>query len=1044
MASSETALPDPTPSTTDRGLLSAIVSAAQDKLQPAVSQPPPKPDISLALAALKKTPGERTDAEEEAVLEYEAFGDDPAAKLGLDEDDERILTRRHGRSLVHFLFDDDAALFDEVKAWKDKDPSRDMDAALRQFSGRRFFDAVVKAVYLPANLHFDSVLKYDLPRPATGTDPETDAAHVLETQSRRAHFELELLRQGLVLIRERGLDSEAAERKEEDDVGAHFVKVLAPFEVLAREAQRCKLAVEVVSREKQMEGRVRGRVREKLAKARAQMSKLQRRVASRLSNIPSSSPATPPPAPDVKCRPLERRPFVPGPDNTLVGTLRFALGLVPHPVDTDLDDFRADLVHMFRPACDEAGNPLPADKLAVTFFSTMQRAFLVHQITLRTRIGAREGAAPVGVTDLLLAGVFVDFYPIHDGGYEPASDEEEEDGAHRPGAKVFVANARSRLYESWCRLRGSTFLLVPQPLGDVRAYFGEKVAFYFAWLGFYTVWLVPLVLAGVLTTVYSFADAFGRNAEAASLYTAFDNALTVPMAFVAAVWAGVVLRFWRRQEAVLRNVWGCEGVGRGREVIETRRAEWFGVMLRRSPVTEKIEPHFPAKARWAIFLMLGFQAAVITVSSIKINSYLSLGLSSLLTLLNILLVTPLYINLAYVLNKWENHKTVQQFEDALISKTFLFVFLQNFSNLLFHGILKPLLPSSLDSFRACELNPQGEPSRSCMGELMFSLAVIFGGLQFFAQAQNVVVPMIMQGVRRRHQDKMRERIVKATGRDAQKGQAAEAPVATEKVVAGEEAKVSSVTVVAEPVGTATGLAASPSASATASPETSPKHRSPRRRPKHSFHLPGTTKTTTFQTSHTSTLPQHLTDDLLDNWSDASEFQAKIVQFGFIAFFTPAFPLAPVLAFLGNCLEVRFGAYRLVTQSQRPFPLRARGVGAWVEVAHVVARIGVLVNALVVAFASGYFEEKYIGWVQPERRLGARLVFVVVFEQLVQMVVHFIDKLVPDVPGHIQSLIDRQHYLARLENDDEVEADDEVEFVENVAKGPVRFLLKKAY
>ena len=40
--------------------------------------------------------------------------------------------------------------------------------------------------------------------------------------------------------------------------------------------------------------------------------------------------------------------------------------------------------------------------------------------------------------------------------------------------------------------------LVDQPLDDVADYFGEGVALYFAWLQFYTQWLVGPAIAGSL------------------------------------------------------------------------------------------------------------------------------------------------------------------------------------------------------------------------------------------------------------------------------------------------------------------------------------------------------------------------------------------------------------------------------------------------------------------------------------------------------------------------------------------------------------------
>ncbi len=44
-----------------------------------------------------------------------------------------------------------------------------------------------------------------------------------------------------------------------------------------------------------------------------------------------------------------------------------------------------------------------------------------------------------------------------------------------------------------------------------RTYFGEKVAIYFAWLGFYTQMLIPASIVGLIVFIYGCATLF-RNA----------------------------------------------------------------------------------------------------------------------------------------------------------------------------------------------------------------------------------------------------------------------------------------------------------------------------------------------------------------------------------------------------------------------------------------------------------------------------------------------------------------------------------------------------
>ena len=94
----------------------------------------------------------------------------------------------------------------------------------------------------------------------------------------------------------------------------------------------------------------------------------------------------------------------------------------------------------------------------------------------------------IGIRALLANNTFQEAYPLHDSYTEPASD-------------------RLFLWENWANPWLS--LIRCQPLTTVRLYFGEQVAFYFAWLGFYTAWLTPPALAGCLVVLYGLVTVSG-------------------------------------------------------------------------------------------------------------------------------------------------------------------------------------------------------------------------------------------------------------------------------------------------------------------------------------------------------------------------------------------------------------------------------------------------------------------------------------------------------------------------------------------------------
>lgn len=82
-----------------------------------------------------------------------------------------------------------------------------------------------------------------------------------------------------------------------------------------------------------------------------------------------------------------------------------------------------------------------------------------------------------------------------------------------------------------------------QPLDDVRAYFGDEVAFYFAFLGFYTKWLTYPGIVGIFFFVWQ-------------RYRGTDNTLLFIYCTWLSVWSLVFLLFWNRYESAIAFKWG--------------------------------------------------------------------------------------------------------------------------------------------------------------------------------------------------------------------------------------------------------------------------------------------------------------------------------------------------------------------------------------------------------------------------------------------------------------------------------------------------------
>ena len=68
-----------------------------------------------------------------------------------------------------------------------------------------------------------------------------------------------------------------------------------------------------------------------------------------------------------------------------------------------------------------------------------------------------------------------------------------------------------------------------------------------------------------------------------------------------------------------------------------------------------------------------------------------------------------------------------------------------------------------------------------------------------------------------------------------------------------------------------------------------------------------------------------------------EFNTKVLQFGYVAFFSVAFPLGALAATATNIVELRLDAYKFMFALRRPAWEGADGIGSWKLVLQAYAR-----------------------------------------------------------------------------------------------------------
>uniref|UniRef100_A0A673A0P0 Anoctamin n=1 Tax=Sphaeramia orbicularis TaxID=375764 RepID=A0A673A0P0_9TELE len=618
-----------------------------------------------------------------------------------------------------------------------------------------------------------------------------------------------------------------------------------------------------------------------------------------------------------------------------------------------------------------------------TFFTTTQRHRVLYEILARTPYGSmRKGE--VGIDRLLNEQVFSAAYPLHEN--PPVSPES--------------LSLRQILYQYWAKWSCWNKY---QPLDHIREYFGEKIALYFAWLGFYTGWLLPASVVGTVVFLFGFwlmatdvpakevcdsgdnfimcprckSCSYWNYSSICVTYKVgllFDNGGTVFFSVFMSFWAVTFLEYWKRTGSTLAHRWNCSDF---EDIEERPRPEFTAMapMTMRNPVTGAEEPYFPEKTRLhrmlsgctviitMIVVVLMFLISIILYRSIlriimqkSGNSFVS-GFAgriasisgSVLNLIVILMLSRVYIMLAHILTRWEMHRTQSKYEDMFILKVFVFQIINFYSSPVYIAFFKGRFIGYPGNYhKLFGIRNEDCGAGGCLIELAQEMLVIMVGKQLINNIKEFV---------------------------------------------------------------------------------SPKEQVP---------------------------PWEKDYQLLVCEGLFSEYLEMVLQFGFITIFVAACPLAPLFALVNNWVEIRLDAQKFVTEYRRPVVERAQDIGVWLTILQFITHAAVLSNAFLISFTSSFLPRLYYRYTKdntltgfinftlatspsnfnqqhnhtscryrslrdeqgeylPEyyHLLAIRLSFVIVFEHVVFSIGRLIDVMVPDIPEEVEVKMKREHYMAKM-------------------------------
>ncbi|KFP63023.1 Anoctamin-9, partial [Cariama cristata] len=499
--------------------------------------------------------------------------------------------------------------------------------------------------------------------------------------------------------------------------------------------------------------------------------------------------------------------------------------------------------------------------------------------------------------DLMKKKVFEATFPLH---------EKEE--------------VREILTEKWTRWRDIFF---QQPIEKIRCYFGEKVALYFAWLGWYTYLLGIAAVVGLVVfvagiTVFNSSQVSKEICEAnntimcplcdqkcpfwllsdtctyAKVTHMIDNEGTVLFAMFMAIWATVFLELWKRQRATVVTDWDLyrwdeEEEELALELINNLQHEprqyqhsYFRSTIILLLVLVMIAVLIGIAHALVIYRVVA--TALFTQSSFEFlreqANTVAVMTGAVLHYITIVIMTKVNRRVALYLCDLEKPRTFSQRENNFTVKIFTFQFFTNFSSLIYIAFFLGRINGHPGNYvriagrwRLEECHPSG-----CITDLFIQMAIIMLLKQTISNVMEYLVPWISHKLRKKQQRPKKRNMMLG-----EEEEAAEDPCKRQWL-------------------------------------------------------------SNYQLNE------------VNIFSLFDEFLEMVIQYSFTTIFVAAFPLAPLLAFFNNLFEIHLDAInpRTPTAScQRGLTDPSSPAGIWLQVLEAVGILAVIGNGLVIAITSDF-------------------------------------------------------------------------------------------
>eukprot|EP01138_Halocafeteria_seosinensis_P016472 gb/GECG01016803.1/.p1 GENE.gb/GECG01016803.1/~~gb/GECG01016803.1/.p1 ORF type:complete len:772 (+),score=100.00 gb/GECG01016803.1/:1-2316(+) len=302
---------------------------------------------------------------------------------------------------------------------------------------------------------------------------------------------------------------------------------------------------------------------------------------------------------------------------------------------------------------------------------------------------------------------------------------------------------RAYLKEEWLRL---CKLPWDVPLPAIQNYYGSRIAMYFAFFQSYTVWLL---FSGILGLIFFAAETHYDG-------TSTQSELVFFYAVIISIWSTSFSEKWKRNECVHSKKWGQDSQEeraptrpayiRSSEVYLKRSFSTGKPEYWRSPVRSTLK-HVISDTTIAtvigiviVLVVMIFWLRIVLQNVDNLSTEWASHISSIVTAVQIQVMSFLYHKLAHLLVNWENHPNETEHENSLALKLSCFQFINAYFSLFYIAYIKGST-SFFGENQACMKNNRG--NEDCLFELEFQLIIIFATRVGMTFLNHLILPAIM-------------------------------------------------------------------------------------------------------------------------------------------------------------------------------------------------------------------------------------------------------------------------------------------------------------